>query len=92
MGNQSSDNQGGAYFYDWENKMTRCMVDGMQSSYTYDGNGRRITKTIHGPRTFTTLFVYNSGGQLIAEYGGSLPENGGTSYFDKRPSWQHPRW
>jgi hypothetical protein len=63
----------------------------MQSSYTYDGNGRRITKTIHGPTTFTTLFVYNSGGQLIAEYGGPSPENGGTSYFDKRPSWQHPR-
>ena len=80
-GNQSSDNQGGAYFYDCENKMTRCTVDGMQSTYSYDGNGRRITKTVNGPTTFTTLFVYNSGGQLIAEYGGPLPENGGTSYL-----------
>jgi YD repeat-containing protein len=80
-GNQSSDNQGGAYFYDCENKMTRCTVDGMQSTYSYDGNGRRITKTVNGPTTFTTLFVYNSDGELIAEYGGPLPENGGTSYL-----------
>ena len=61
--------------------MTRCTVDGTQSSYSYDGNGRRITKTVNGPTTFTTLFVYNSEGQLIAEYGGPSPENGGTSYL-----------
>jgi RHS repeat-associated protein len=87
-GNQSEDGQGGMYYYDGENRMTRCTVADVQSSYSYDGNGRRITKnvggtTINGVTTggITTTFVYNSGGSLIAEYGGSGTPNTGTSYL-----------
>jgi RHS repeat-associated protein len=44
-------------------------------------NGHRVTKTAGG---VTTVFVYNVGGQLIAEYGGTSA-NGGASYLTTDP-------
>jgi YD repeat-containing protein len=46
--------------------------------YSYDGDGRRVKNT---DSTGSTLFVYNTGGQLIAEYTTGTPSGGGTSYL-----------
>jgi hypothetical protein len=53
--------------------------------YVYDGDGRRVKKIVAGSPTRTTVFVYNPGGQLIAEYTSDPvpvpPGGGGTSYL-----------
>lgn len=49
-------------------------------SYSYDANGRRVKKvTASG----TTVFVYNAGGSLVAEYSNEtpMPGSGGTKYL-----------
>jgi len=56
--------------YDGENRQTSYTKAGVMTSYAYDGDGRRVKKVDY---TGTTVFVYNAGGQLIAEY----VENGG---------------
>jgi RHS repeat-associated protein len=40
------------------------------ATYAYDGDGRRIKKTVNGN---TTTFVYDAMGQVAAEYGGEAP-------------------
>ncbi|OLE52997.1 MAG: hypothetical protein AUG51_15170 [Acidobacteria bacterium 13_1_20CM_3_53_8] len=47
------------------------------ASYFYDGDGRRVKKVVGSN---TTVFVYNAGGQLIAEYG-VTNQSTGTSYL-----------
>ena len=48
-------------------------------TYSYDGDGRRVKKT---DMTGTTVFVYNAGGQLIAEYTSVDPvSTNGLSYL-----------
>jgi RHS repeat-associated protein len=88
-GNLTTDAQGNTYVYDAENKMTACTISTgaqtgvqSQSSYAYDGEGRRISKTVteNGVQT-TTVFVYDDDSKLIAEYGGPPDENAGTSYL-----------
>jgi len=44
-------------------------VAGAVSSYAYDAEGRRVTKTAGGQ---TTVYVYDAFGQLVAEYGRRL--------------------
>ena len=63
--------------------MTSCTVNGVQSSYTFDGNGKRVTKTVGtvGGGGTTTIFLYNVMGQLAAEYGGLAPTTTGSSYL-----------
>ncbi len=54
--------------YDAENRMvSETDGDGNPATYKYDGDGRRISKTSGG---YTTIFVYDSQGQLAQEYGG----------------------
>ena len=48
------------------------------ATYSYDGDGRRVKK-LSG--SATTIFVYNLGGQLVAEYSDLQPSSGGTSYL-----------
>ena len=51
------------------------------STYSYDGNGRRVMKT---SGSVTTIFVYGFTGQLIAEYNNPVQPvqgGGGTSYL-----------
>jgi RHS repeat-associated protein len=62
--------------YDAENRQTR--FNGSVGQYFYDGDGRRVKKI---DNTGTTVFVYNAGGQLIAEYTSGPPSGGGTSYL-----------
>jgi len=58
-----------SYTYDFENRLI-TVIGGQNSSYEYDGFGRRISKTVDG---ITTYFVYD-GDQVIEErdYNGTL--------------------
>lgn len=68
-----------SYKYDAENRLG-VYNDGAVS-YTYDGDGRRVKKTVAGSPSVTTVFVYNAGGQLGAEYGGEASGAPGVSYL-----------
>jgi len=79
-GNQTTDSQSRTFTYDGENRQTT--FNGTVGQYFYDGDGRRVKKI---DASGTTVFVYNAGGQLIAEYHGDpVPPpagGGGTSYL-----------
>jgi RHS repeat-associated protein len=79
-GNQITDSQSRTFTYDAENRQTT--FNGTTGQYFYDGDGRRVKKT---DNSGTTVFVYNAGGQLIAEYHSDpvppAPGGGGTSYL-----------
>jgi RHS repeat-associated protein len=62
-GNQKVDGQGRTFDYDGENRQTR--FNNGAGVYEYDGDGVRVKKT---DGTGTTVYVYNVGGQLLAEY------------------------
>jgi RHS repeat-associated protein len=65
--------------YDAENRQTQYTKTAQPTNYYYyDGDGRRVKKI---DNTGTTVFVYNAGGQLIAEYISGTPSGGGTSYL-----------
>jgi RHS repeat-associated protein len=65
--------------YDGENRQTQYTKTGQATNYYYyDGDGHRIKKI---DSSGTTVFVYNAGGQLIAEYTAGNPSSGGTSYL-----------
>jgi RHS repeat-associated protein len=72
--------------YDGENRMISYTNSGVTTAYSYDGDGRRVKRVVGsgGPSPVTTVFVYNAGGQLVAEYTDSTsppPGPGGTSYL-----------
>jgi len=79
-GNQTVDSQNRTFGYDAENRQT--VFNGTGGQYLYDGEGHRIKKI---DSSGTTIFVYNAGGQLVAEYHSdpvpSPAGGGGTSYF-----------
>ena len=77
-GNIKVDAAGNSYNYDGENRMTSCAVGGATGSYSYDPEGHRVKKT---DATGTTVFVYNAGGQLMAEYATQAAQTSGTSYL-----------
>jgi RHS repeat-associated protein len=51
--------------YDGENRMTGFQGVGGTASYTYDGNGQRVVKSVSGATSTVSIF---SGGSIIAEY------------------------
>jgi RHS repeat-associated protein len=64
--------------YDGENRLVASMQPNMGPiSYVYDGDGRRVQKTVGSA---VTNYVYDSGGQLAAEYGTSATF-AGTDYL-----------
>jgi RHS repeat-associated protein len=66
-----------SFTYDAENRMTQSTQPGMGGiSYIYDGNGRRVQKTVGST---VTTYVYDGGGQLTAEYGPGTAS--GTEYL-----------
>ena len=71
-----------AMVYDAENRQISYTKAGVTTTYTYDGDGKRVKKV---DSTGTIIFVYNLGGQLIAEYHSDpVPPpagGGGTSYL-----------
>ena len=66
-GNLTQDALGVQYLYDAENhqKEVKNANDQAISEYLYDGEGKRVKKISAAE---TTVFVYNGGGSLVAEY------------------------
>lgn len=59
--------------------MSTASFPGMDAiSYAYDGDGRRVKKTVG---TMVTTFVYDACGELAAEYGGPANPLTGTTYM-----------
>jgi RHS repeat-associated protein len=60
-----------AVSYDVENRQTGfTSTSNGSATYTYDGDGRRVTKSTGG---VTTTYVYDAGGNLAAEYSSQPP-------------------
>lgn len=79
-GNLTTEKSGEGLAYDAENKLVQYAGGSTQiggADYFYDGDGKRVKKATPSQ---TTIFVYNMGGQLVAEYTSSTPESNGTSY------------
>jgi RHS repeat-associated protein len=75
---------GNLYSYDAENHQTQYFESNNtttpNATYFYDGDGRRVKKIVKvqsGQQTVdeTTLFVYDGGGALVAEYTQNAPAN-----------------
>jgi RHS repeat-associated protein len=65
----------GTLWQAWSNSTVTSSV-----SLTYDGDGRRVTKTANGT---VTTYVYDPAGNLAAEYGGATPAVTGTVYLTR---------
>jgi RHS repeat-associated protein len=64
------------FTYDAENRLTASTQQGTPAiSYAYDGDGRRVQKTVGGS---VSTYVYDASSQLAAEYG--TPTDTGTTY------------
>jgi YD repeat-containing protein len=75
-GNQTQ--LGGYHFdFDAENRLTASTINDVRTTYSYDGEGRRVKKVAGGN---TTVFVYDAAGQLAAEYSTEEPAGIGTQY------------
>ena len=63
----------GARSYDAENRMIVAVGNSQSQLYTYDGEGRRVKRSVNGTETWQ---VYAISGELIAEYaaGGTTPQ------------------
>ena len=67
------------FSYDGENRMLTANIGGMGNvTYVYDGEGRRVQKTVGA---VVTSYIYDGGGQLVAEYSNGLPSATGTEYL-----------
>ncbi len=65
-GNLTQDSEGKTFLYDAENHQKEVKINGVsKGTYLYDGDGKRVKKISD---LETTIFVYNGGGQLVAEY------------------------
>ncbi len=82
VGNSTSDASNQSYVYDAENKMVQANGAGNQllGNYYYDGDGKRVKKVV--PNTGeTTIFVYDAGGKMVAEYSTKLADTPQISYL-----------
>ena len=82
-GNLTADWAGNSFKYDGDNRMVAFDTAGTDSdtTYAYDGEGRRVRKVVGGSSGIITTYVYNVGGQLLAEFGGTAPDQPGTRYL-----------
>ena len=74
-GNLTADWAGRSFKYDGDNRMVTFDTSGTDddTTYAYDGEGRRVRKVVGGSSGATTTYVYNVLGQLVAEYTGTVP-------------------
>ena len=83
MGNLLENSDGSrAMAYDAENRMVRATVSGSAETYKYDGNGRRVSRSVvksSGSTEFT--YVYDSSGQLASEYSTSVVPSPATMFL-----------
>ncbi|HQU84818.1 MAG TPA: hypothetical protein PKY59_16895 [Pyrinomonadaceae bacterium] len=82
-GNLTVDAQNQRFIFDAENRMKEFFHSTNQTNtpdavYQYDGDGKRVKK-VSGNNL--TIFVYNSSGQLIAEYATQTASNPQVSYL-----------
>ena len=75
-GNLTRDVNNKKFTYDGENKQTKVetvnssgTVTGTLGEYFYDGDGKRVKKVL---ATETTIFIYDAGGKLVAEYANQI--------------------
>ena len=83
-GNLKADWAGNAFKYDGDNRLVafdESLGTDSDTTYSYDGEGRRVQKAVGGSGGITTTYVYNVGGQLVAEFGGTAPDQPGTRYL-----------
>ena len=83
-GNLKADWAANAFKYDGDNRLVAFdhpTGTDSDTTYSYDGEGRRVRKVVGGSGGVTTTYVYNVLGQLVAEFGGTAPEAGGTRYL-----------
>src|SRR5690606_5535199 len=85
-GNLTGDDQGRAYFYDRQNKLTR-VEDGasnLVAEYRYDALGRRVEKAVSGG---ATTRYYHDGQRVIEETdAAAIPQRAyawGGTYIDE---------
>ncbi len=71
-GNTTTDASGKTFTYDGENKQTKVMSGSVRLGvYAYDGDGKRVKKIEYDSNDVaveTTIFVYDAGGKMVAEY------------------------
>jgi RHS repeat-associated protein len=71
-GNVITDAESRTFFYDSENKQVevRNSSSATLGTYSFDGDGKRVKKTGTAPngQPELTIFVYDAGGKLVAEY------------------------
>ncbi|MCZ2078487.1 MAG: RHS repeat-associated core domain-containing protein, partial [Bryobacterales bacterium] len=71
--------------YDGENRLRESTVGGVTTTYSYDGQGRRVKKeSAEGGEVYsTTVYVYDAAGQMAAEYASGTGEEApcGTCYL-----------
>ena len=82
-GNLKADWAGNTFTYDGDNRLVAFNTTGtdQDTTYSYDGEGRRVQKAVGGAGGVTTTYVYNVLGQLVAEFGGTAPDRPGTRYL-----------
>ena len=69
---------GYTFTYDGEYRLLSSTLGGATTSYTYDGDGRRVMKTAAGGSR--TLYVYSVLGDVAAEYSDTANPDPGTRY------------
>jgi RHS repeat-associated protein len=81
VGNMTRDNAGYGYQYDAESRLVGFSAT--SSVYSYDGAGQRVKKVVGtGSLAVKTIFVYDAGGSLVAEYAtNTVGSASGTSYL-----------
>jgi RHS repeat-associated protein len=79
-GNTTQDAESRQFIYDGENKQVEVKDQYGTSigKYFYDGDGRRVKKI---SALEITIFVYNGGGKLVAEYSTELSQTPQVSYL-----------
>ena len=84
VGNLTSDptTPANGIVYDAENRQTSYTKSGVgTTTYSYDGDGRRVKKVTGSPAV-TTIYVYDVMGMLVAEYNDAQQQTGeGTKYL-----------
>jgi len=71
-GNLMTNAKGQSFTFDAENLQTTATGANLNTSYSYDGDNRRV-KTYDAINDQTTIFVYDASGQLAAEYTINVP-------------------
>ena len=87
-GNLTTDWAANRFKYDGDNRLVafdHTTGTDSDTTYAYDGEGRRVRKVVGGSGGVTTTYVYNVGGQLVAEYGGEASQQPGRRYLTPDP-------